>query len=81
MECVVCMEGQASCTLGCGHRCLCHGCIDRIIMEFNRCPLCRQKISSVEGGGEVKKLVEPPTDRVRDEGLIRPARLIRFFIR
>lgn len=48
MECVVCMEGLATSTLGCGHRCLCHGCTDRIVMEFNRCPLCRQKISSVE---------------------------------
>lgn len=48
MECVVCMEGLATITLGCGHRCLCYGCTDRFVMDFNRCPLCRRKISSVE---------------------------------
>ncbi|XP_075895083.1 E3 ubiquitin-protein ligase NEURL3-like [Nelusetta ayraudi] len=43
-DCVVCMVGEASITLPCGHRCLCQLCLSRVIYEFGSCPLCRQNI-------------------------------------
>lgn len=46
INCVVCMETEATGTLTCGHRCLCHNCTGRIILEFGSCPLCRHVIGA-----------------------------------
>ncbi|XP_010749438.3 E3 ubiquitin-protein ligase NEURL3 [Larimichthys crocea] len=43
-DCVVCMGREATVTLPCGHRCLCAGCVRRVVQQFGSCPLCRHDI-------------------------------------
>lgn len=45
MDCVACMDNQASITLRCGHRCLCNQCTPAVLQHFGTCPLCRSPIS------------------------------------
>ncbi|TKS78978.1 E3 ubiquitin-protein ligase NEURL3 [Collichthys lucidus] len=52
LDCVVCMGREATFTLPCGHRCLCAGCVRRVIQQFGSCPLCRHAIRGpVSGAG------------------------------
>lgn len=44
--CVVCMVREAEITLPCGHRCLCHRCTNKVLMQFGTCPLCRLEINT-----------------------------------
>ncbi|KAM4745819.1 E3 ubiquitin-protein ligase NEURL3-like [Anableps anableps] len=45
-RCVVCMVQKADITLPCGHRCLCHHCTSKVLVQFGFCPLCRLEIDS-----------------------------------
>ncbi|KAJ7994226.1 hypothetical protein DPEC_G00263700 [Dallia pectoralis] len=47
-DCAVCLSQEACIRLQCGHECLCLQCGPRVIQEFGTCPLCRQKIKSLE---------------------------------
>ncbi|XP_077457325.1 E3 ubiquitin-protein ligase NEURL3 [Stigmatopora argus] len=44
IDCVACMNQQATVTLPCAHRCLCEKCFVGVIENFGTCPLCRHRI-------------------------------------
>jgi E3 ubiquitin-protein ligase MGRN1 len=47
-ECVICMtEPRDTTVLNCRHMCLCHKCADELRFKSNKCPICRQPISSL----------------------------------
>lgn len=46
LDCVVCMNRNATTFLPCGHRCLCRRCTPRVVQQFGCCPLCRQEIGA-----------------------------------
>jgi len=47
LECVVCMDGGASCILApCGHMCVCGSCGEYLARTKALCPLCRQPVQT-----------------------------------
>uniref|UniRef100_A0A0G4G0K6 RING-type E3 ubiquitin transferase n=1 Tax=Chromera velia CCMP2878 TaxID=1169474 RepID=A0A0G4G0K6_9ALVE len=47
-ECVICLsEDKNTMVLPCRHMCLCSGCANIMRMQSNKCPICRQSVSSL----------------------------------
>jgi len=47
-ECVICLsEERDTAVLPCRHMCLCNGCANIMRMQSNKCPICRQPVSSL----------------------------------
>eukprot|EP00955_Chlamydomonas_euryale_P064786 359072-Chlamydomonas_euryale.AAC.6 len=47
-ECVICMSAtRDTMSLPCRHMCMCHGCADELKTQTNKCPICRNVISSL----------------------------------
>ncbi|GAX83038.1 hypothetical protein CEUSTIGMA_g10464.t1 [Chlamydomonas eustigma] len=47
-ECVICMsEPRDTTALPCRHMCMCHGCANELKAQTNKCPICRNVISSL----------------------------------
>ncbi|XP_061586209.1 uncharacterized protein LOC133451255 [Cololabis saira] len=44
-SCVTCLTREATVTLPCAHKCLCHHCFPKVLQEFGTCPLCRTEIN------------------------------------
>ncbi|XP_061585918.1 E3 ubiquitin-protein ligase NEURL3-like [Cololabis saira] len=45
-SCVACLTKEATVTLPCAHKCLCHHCFPKVLQEFGTCPLCRTEIKA-----------------------------------
>ncbi|PHJ25974.1 ring zinc finger protein [Cystoisospora suis] len=47
-ECVICLaEERNTAVLPCRHMCLCSGCANIMRMQSNKCPICRQPVTSL----------------------------------
>lgn len=47
-ECVICMSAPRDTTaLPCRHMCMCHGCASALKTQTNKCPICRNEITSL----------------------------------
>lgn len=47
-ECVICMsEPRDTTALPCRHMCMCHTCANELKAQTNKCPICRNVISSL----------------------------------
>eukprot|EP01068_Selenidium_serpulae_P010158 Selendium_serpulae@DN5397_c0_g1_i3.p1 len=47
-DCVICLtEKRTTAVLPCRHMCLCNGCADIMRMQSNKCPICRQNVTSL----------------------------------
>ena len=45
LKCVVCLEAErAIILLNCGHVCACVDCAEKLVINYNRCPVCRADI-------------------------------------
>ncbi|XP_051965311.1 E3 ubiquitin-protein ligase NEURL3 [Xyrauchen texanus] len=47
-ECIVCYSEVSDTLLSCGHKCVCTVCAIKVYNMFGTCPLCRQRIYSIE---------------------------------
>ena len=46
--CYICSANMATITLlHCGHKGLCHVCVQRVLIANHRCPLCRREVNGV----------------------------------
>lgn len=47
-ECVVCLtDRRDTAVLPCRHMCLCHDCAQQLLVQTNKCPICRTPVQSV----------------------------------
>jgi len=47
-ECVICMSApRDTAALPCRHMCMCHGCASALKTQTNKCPICRNEITSL----------------------------------
>ncbi|KAJ1915329.1 hypothetical protein H4219_004382 [Mycoemilia scoparia] len=46
--CRICWENGSNCAfLNCGHMCTCHDCAERLKLDKNECPICREPIARI----------------------------------
>lgn len=47
-ECVICLSApRDTAALPCRHMCMCHGCASALKTQTNKCPICRNEITSL----------------------------------
>ncbi|XP_069475186.1 E3 ubiquitin-protein ligase NEURL3 [Ambystoma mexicanum] len=47
-DCVVCLSSKVQAVISpCGHACLCDSCVQRLLQDSAKCPMCRQEIQDV----------------------------------